>query len=255
MNKKFTYLPRYAYTEGHYATRDVEDMTERKYIITIEVLARDISRDISTAIEMLGRTYVSVVDYTLICNKLGSYQNRLLEADKELGVYRGHKDDILRCIKLSDDLKQDCRAYEASCQKQAELIENYYFSRKITASTKHLQVYNQIFCKDQGRYNSVQPRLPRCILCPGRHHYMNYCPYNTAEKRRSRLVNTGRCRACTVPEYEHGILCSHRARCRYHPRENHITWTCEGYSYNHPGPQDTIVQCITNMQNGAKARK
>ena len=252
MNKQFTYLPRYAYSEGHLFTREVEDMEERKYIINIEVLARDIGRDIQTAIEMLGRTYASVVDFTLISNKLGTYQNRLLETDKELGVYRGLKDDMLRCIKLSNDLKQDCRAYEAACLKQAELIENYYFSNKISASTKHLQVYNQIFSKEQGKYNSVQPRLPKCILCPGRHHYMNYCQYDTTEKRRSRLVNIGRCRACTVPEYEHGILCSHRARCKYHPRENHMSWTCNGYNYNHPGPQKQILKCITEMQNKAK---
>ena len=233
-------------------TRDIEDMRERKYIINIELLARDVGKDIQTAISMLGRDYASVVDFTMISNRLGAYYNRLLETDKELGVYKGQKDDMLRCIKLSDDLKQDVKAYEAACIKQAELIENFYFSNKITANTKHLQVYNQIFSKEHGKDYNMQTRLPRCILCPGRNHWMNYCPYDTTEKRRNRLVNIGRCQACTVPEYEHGILCSHRARCKYHPRESHMGWTCNGYNYRHPGPQKEIVKSITEMQNNAR---
>ena len=86
-------------------------MRERKYIINIELLTRDVGKDIQAAISMLGRTYASVVDFTMISSRLGTYYNRLLETDKELGVYKGLKDDMLRCIKLSDDLKQDVKAY------------------------------------------------------------------------------------------------------------------------------------------------
>ena len=119
-------------------TREREDMREQKYIVNIELLARDVGRDIQATVEMLGETYASVVDYTMLSSRLGTWYKRLLETDKELGTYEGSKDDMLRVIKLSDDLKQDVKAYEAACDKQAELLDNYYFSNKISANTKFL---------------------------------------------------------------------------------------------------------------------
>ena len=252
MNKKFTYLPPYVHSEGHMFTREKEDMREQKYIINIELIARDAGRDIQGAIGMLGQTYASVVDYTMLSSRLGTWYNHLLDTDKELGKYEGSKDDMLRCIKLSDDLKQDVKAYEAACNKQAELIDNYYFSNKITANTKYLQVYNHKFSKDNSKVYNMQRRLPMCMLCPGKRHWIRYCPYDTSEKRRNRLVNIGRCQSCTVPVYEHGILCCHRARCSFHPRENHMFWTCDGPRYRHPGPQREIIRNITNMQNRSR---
>ena len=152
MNKKFTYIPPYVQYEGHMFSRDTENMKEQKYIINIELLARDCGRDIQATVEMLGETYASVVDYTMQSSRLGTWYGRLLEADKELGTYEGSKDDMLRVIKLSDDLKQDVKAYQAACDKQAELLYNYYFSNKISANTKFLQVYNHNFSKDNSGY-------------------------------------------------------------------------------------------------------
>ena len=47
----------------------------------------------------------------------------------------------------------------------------------------------------------------------------------------------GKCQACGTRNYEHGSVCSHRARCNHHPGENHLTYTCEGPNWTHPGPQ------------------
>ena len=233
-------------------TRDKENMREYNYMNSIELLARDCSRDIQATIELMGESYASVVDYTMYSSRLGTWYRRLLEADKEFGAYDGHRDSIFRVIKLSDDLKQDVKAYQASCDKQAELLENYYFSNKNTADTKWLNIYNHKFSRDNRGGYDKQGRLPACILCPGRRHWIRYCPYNTPEKRRNRLENIGRCRACTVSVYEHGILCCHRARCNVHPHQSHIYWTCDGPRYRHPGPQTEIVRNITALQNGSR---
>ena len=129
-------------------TRDKENMREYNYMNSIELLARDCSRDIQAVTELMGESYVSVVDYTMYSSRLGAWYKHLLEADKEFGAYDGHRDSIFRVIKLSDDLKQDVKAYQASCDKQAELLENYYFSNKNTADTKWLNIYNHKFSRD-----------------------------------------------------------------------------------------------------------
>ena len=66
MNKKFTYIPPYVNYEGHMFTRERENMKEQKYIINIELLARDCGRDIQATVEMLGETYASVVNFTML---------------------------------------------------------------------------------------------------------------------------------------------------------------------------------------------
>ena len=79
--------------------------------------------------------------------------------------------------------------------------------------------------------------IPTCTLCFPAKHPIEECKYKTPEQRRKRLVDIGRCQACATPIREHGLDCSHRARCNDHNGERHLPWTCEGIGTIHPGPQ------------------
>ena len=249
MNKRFQHLPKYVHSAGHMSSSKKEDMSQQKFIINIELLTREAGTDIQKAVTMLGQTETSIVDYTMLASRLKTWLDRLIDCDMELGNYRGSKEDVLRCMKLSDDIKQDVTAYEQACTKQAELLHKYYFSKSITDNTKYLNVYNHRFSKDNLRGHKVIRKIPNCMLCPGRRHWMRDCPYSTPQQRRSRLINIGKCQACLVPVWEHGILCNHRAKCRDHPRETHVYWTCDGPRARHPGSQTVILKNITRMQN------
>ena len=93
---------------------------------------------------------------------------------------------------------------------------------------------------DTSTSNNDRLQKPVCMLCAPQRHWYVECPVNTPIKRRNRLVHIGRCQACTVLVVEHGKNCSHKARCRNHPGEKHIHWTCDGPNTLHPGPQEAI---------------
>ena len=86
---------------------------------------------------------------------------------------------------------------------------------------------------------------PVCMLCAPLRHWHSECSYDTPIKRRNKLVQVGRCQACTVLVVEHGRNCSHKARCRTHPGEKHVHWSCDGN--NHPGPQEAIKTLQRNI--------
>ena len=90
--------------------------------------------------------------------------------------------------------------------------------------------------RGSGPFNSYS-WIPTCTLCFPLKHNIEECKYKTPEQRRKRLVDIGRCQACATPIREHGLDCSHRARCNDHNGERHLPWTCEGIGTIHPGPQ------------------
>ena len=112
MNKRFQHLPRYVHSAGHMSFSEKEDMSQQKFIINIELLTREAGTNIQKAVTMLGQTENSIVDYTMLASRLKTWLDRLIDCDMELGNYRGSKEDVLRCMKLSDDIKQDVTAYE-----------------------------------------------------------------------------------------------------------------------------------------------
>ena len=82
--------------------------------------------------------------------------------------------------------------------------------------------------------------VPTCMLCAPQKHYRKDCIYKTPQQKRERLVSIGRCQACATILREHGIDCTHKARCPDHPSERHLPWTCDGKDTVHPGPQPQI---------------
>ena len=94
-----------------------------------------------------------------------------------------------------------------------------------------------------------------CAVCyPERHSHQD-CKFDTPEKKRRQLVATGKCQACGTRNYEHGAVCSHRARCIYHPGQVHLTYTCEGPNWTHPGPQVKYPLTGTPPQNLSEVKK
>ena len=90
----------------------------------------------------------------------------------------------------------------------------------------------------------------KCILCPSKYHVWHTCKYDSPEKRRKRLRQIGRCQSCLTLVEEHGLVCSHRARCIYHPGERHNALTCSGSWFKHPGPQKIVDDIL--FKNGWK---
>ena len=93
--------------------------------------------------------------------------------------------------------------------------------------------------RGSGHHNSNQT-VPTCMLCAPHKHLYKDCKYKTARQKRERLASLGRCQACTTILREHGIDCSHKARCPDHPGERHLPWTCDGKDTVHPGPQPEV---------------
>ena len=89
-----------------------------------------------------------------------------------------------------------------------------------------------------------------CILCPSKYHAWYNCKYDSPDKVRKRLRQIGRCQSCMTLVEEHGLVCSHRARCIYHPGERHNTMTCSGIWFKHPGPQRMVDEIL--FSNGWK---
>ena len=81
---------------------------------------------------------------------------------------------------------------------------------------------------------------PICLMCQPERHRWTDGKYKTPGKRRDRLVVIGRCQACLIPVDTHGVNCSSNAKCKDHPNENHVHWTCDGQVWVHPGPQAAI---------------
>ena len=87
--------------------------------------------------------------------------------------------------------------------------------------------------RGKGSYRKPGP----CTLCWPKRHLIEDCRFNTPTKKRDQLVRLDRCQACGVRVYEHGPVCSHKARCAFHRGEQHLTYTCDGPDFKHPGPQ------------------
>ena len=199
MNKRFQHLPYYVHSAGHMSASEKEDMKQQKFIINIELLTREAGTDIQKAVTMLGQSEASIVDYTMLSSRLSTWFERLIDTDLELGNYRGSKEDVIRCMKLSDDIKQDAKAYELACNKQAELLHKYYFSKSITDNTKYLNVYNHRFSKDNAKGYSLLRKIPNCMLCPGRRHWMRDCPYDTPQQGNSLTDQHKKSKNLTIP--------------------------------------------------------
>ena len=78
-----------------------------------------------------------------------------------------------------------------------------------------------------------------CTYCEGPHEN-KYChQYNTAEKRRERLVALNRCRACMEHSSRHQAGCAPKALCKYNHQveEKHFWHLCDGPGTIHPGSQ------------------
>ena len=93
---------------------------------------------------------------------------------------------------------------------------------------------------NNNNYN-ISSVSPICVMCQPERHRWTECKFNTPQKRRDRLVVVGRCQACLIPADTHGVNCSTNARCKDHPNENHVHWTCDGRGTVHPGPQAAIT--------------
>ena len=115
------------------------------------------------------------------------------------------------------------------------------------------KIRNRVRGNARGEYSSErfeceEDNNKNCILCPSKYHLWHTCKYDTPEKRRKRLRQVGRCQSCLTLVEEHGLVCSHRARCIYHPGERHNTLTCSGSWFKHPGPQKIIDDML--FKNG-----
>ena len=106
----------------------------------------------------------------------------------------------------------------------------------------------------RGRGRCTYNKRPACTLCWPNRHTIDECRFNTPAKRRNQLVVLGRCQACGTRNYEHGSVCSHKARCHHHKGESHLTYTCEGPQYKHPGPQVKYPMPQTPPQNPSEVK-
>ena len=83
-----------------------------------------------------------------------------------------------------------------------------------------------------------------CTLCSKKqkgNHKIWFCPtYNIGALTRERMRQLGRCSNCAVHLNEHGQQCSHRAHCRSHPGQNHVSWLCADF-INHTFKPDTNI--------------
>ena len=109
--------------------------------------------------------------------------------------------------------------------------------------------------RGRGRGSHDGKWRPHCTLCYPERHYLHECKFNTPTKRRRQLVVLGKCQACGTRNYEHGAVCSHRARCIHHPGQVHLTYTCEGPNWTHPGPQVKYPLTGTPPQNLSEVKK
>ena len=93
--------------------------------------------------------------------------------------------------------------------------------------------------QNNGYFNNP-PRSP-CTYCEGPHENKFCQQYNTAERRRDRLVALNRCRACMEHSSRHQAGCAPKAICKFnHPTEERHFWhLCDGQGTTHPGSQFT----------------
>ena len=94
--------------------------------------------------------------------------------------------------------------------------------------------------RGRGSGHNANQTVPTCTLCAPLKHHRKDCKYKTAKQKRDRLVSLGRCQACATILREHGVDCSHKARCPDHPGQRHLAWTCDGKDTAHPGPQSEV---------------
>ena len=85
----------------------------------------------------------------------------------------------------------------------------------------------------------VQPKQLKCTYCDELHEARFCSQYDTPKKRRDRLVDLDRCRACMMHLSYHRDECNSKAYCSHHPRERHFWHLCDGPNYAHPGKQTT----------------
>ena len=95
-----------------------------------------------------------------------------------------------------------------------------------------------------GQYNNGyyhNPPAGPCQYCEGQHDNRDCHQYNTPEKRRQRLMELDRCRACMQHSSRHQSGCAPKAICRYNHQqeEKHFSFLCDGQGTKHPGSQFT----------------
>ena len=98
---------------------------------------------------------------------------------------------------------------------------------------------NQIRPSLSNNRGQVQPRQLKCTYCDELHEARFCSQYDTPKKRRDRLVDLDRCRACMMHLSYHRDECNSKAYCSHHPRERHFWHLCDGPNYAHPGKQTT----------------
>ena len=99
------------------------EKNQLRFISMTEMLTRESSIDLVKAKDLVKEARVDRIDLVMMATRLRIWLVRFRVNDELIWERVGLRDEIMRCVKLSDDMKQDLMTLECACNERARQLK------------------------------------------------------------------------------------------------------------------------------------
>ena len=134
------------------------EKNQLRFVSMTEMFTRESGIDLVKARDMVKEDRVDRIDLIMMATRLRIWLVRFRVNDELIWERSGLSDDIMRSVKLSDDIKHELMTLESACNERARILEKMVSEMAWSDHAKYtsLSTFDEVarvveFCKDMER--------------------------------------------------------------------------------------------------------